>query len=43
MIDFRARLPKLEAAQLIAALEAARDQFGPPPVSNTPAATPTGI
>jgi Domain of unknown function (DUF222) len=31
MIEFRARLPKEEAAQLIAALEAARDQFGPPP------------
>jgi hypothetical protein len=31
MIDVRARLPKEEAAVLIAAVDAARDQFGPPP------------
>jgi hypothetical protein len=31
MIDFRVRLPKEEAAVLIAAIDAARDQFGPPP------------
>jgi hypothetical protein len=31
MIDFRVRLPKEEAAVLLAAIEAARDQFGPPP------------
>jgi hypothetical protein len=36
MIDFRARLPKEDAAQLIAALEAARDQFGPPPAKPDP-------
>jgi hypothetical protein len=36
MIDFRARLPKEEAAQLIAALEAARDQFVPPPATADP-------
>jgi uncharacterized protein DUF222/HNH endonuclease len=36
MIDFRARLPKDEAAALIAALEAARDQFGPPPATPDP-------
>jgi hypothetical protein len=31
MIDFRIRLPKEEAAVLIAALTAAKDQFGAPP------------
>jgi hypothetical protein len=31
MIDFRARLPKEEAAVLLAAIEAAKDQFGTPP------------
>ena len=31
MIDVRTRLPKEEAAVLIAAMDAARDQFGPPP------------
>jgi Domain of unknown function (DUF222) len=31
MIDFRARLPKEEAAVLLAAMDAARDEFGPPP------------
>ena len=30
MIDVRARLPKEEAAVLIAAIDTARDQFGPP-------------
>jgi hypothetical protein len=39
MIDFRARLPKEDAAVLIAALEAARDQSGPPPKPD-PAAEP---
>ena len=36
MIDFRARLPKDEATALIAALEAAREQFGPPPATPDP-------
>jgi hypothetical protein len=36
MIDFRARLPKEEAAEVMAALEAARDQFGPPPPKPDP-------
>jgi hypothetical protein len=36
MIDLRARLPKEEAAQVIAAMEAARDQFGPPPAKPDP-------
>ena len=31
MIDFRARLPKDEAALLMAAINTAKDQFGPPP------------
>jgi Domain of unknown function (DUF222)/HNH endonuclease len=31
MVEFRARLPKEEAASVLAAMEAARDQFGPPP------------
>jgi hypothetical protein len=31
MVEFRARLPKEEAAVLIAAVTAAKDQFGPPP------------
>lgn len=31
MIDFRIRLPKEEAALIIAALSAAKDQFGAPP------------
>jgi Domain of unknown function (DUF222)/HNH endonuclease len=31
MIDFRVRLPKDEAALLIAAIDTARDQFGPAP------------
>jgi hypothetical protein len=38
MIDFRARLPKEEAAVLLAAMDAAKDQFGPPP----PKPDPTG-
>jgi hypothetical protein len=36
MIDFRIRLPKEEAAVLIGAIEAARDQFGPPPPKPDP-------
>jgi hypothetical protein len=36
MIDFRARLPKEEAAVLLAAMEAAKDQFGPPPPKPDP-------
>jgi hypothetical protein len=36
MIDFRARLPKEEAALLLAAIEAAKDQFGPPPAKPDP-------
>jgi hypothetical protein len=31
MVEFRARLPKEEAAVLLAALNAAKDLFGPPP------------
>jgi hypothetical protein len=37
MIDVRARLPKEEGAVLIAAMDAARDQFGPPPPKPDPA------
>ncbi len=37
MIDVRARLPKEDAAVLIAAMDAARDQFGPPPPKPDPA------
>jgi hypothetical protein len=36
MIDFRARLPKDEAAVLLAAIRAAKDQFGPPPPKPDP-------
>ncbi len=36
MIDFRVRLPKEEAAVLIAALTAAKDQFGAPPAAPAP-------
>ena len=36
MIDFRARLPKEEAAVLLAAMEAAKDRFGPPPPKPDP-------
>jgi hypothetical protein len=36
MIDFRARPPKEEAAVLLAAMEAAKDQFGPPPPKPDP-------
>jgi hypothetical protein len=36
MIDFRARLRKEEAALLTAAVDAARDQFGPPPPKPDP-------
>ena len=36
MIDFRARLPKDEAALVIAALNTAKDQFGPPPAKPDP-------
>ena len=45
MIDFRVRLPKEEAAVLLAAIETARDQFGPPPPTpescSEPQADPT--
>ena len=37
MIDVRARLPKEDAAVLIAAVDAARDQFRPPPPKPDPA------
>ena len=37
MIDVRARVPKEEAAVLFAAIAAAKDQFGPPPVTPDPA------
>ena len=36
MIDFRVRLPKEDAAVLIAAIETAKDQFGPPPPITDP-------
>jgi hypothetical protein len=36
MIDFRARLPKEEAAVVLAAMDAAKDQFGPPPTKPDP-------
>jgi hypothetical protein len=36
MVEFRARLPKEEAALLLAAMAAARDQFGPPPPKPDP-------
>ncbi|HEX3205606.1 MAG TPA: DUF222 domain-containing protein, partial [Propionibacteriaceae bacterium] len=36
MIDFRARLPKEEAAVLLAAMDAAKDRFGPPPPKPDP-------
>jgi Domain of unknown function (DUF222)/HNH endonuclease len=36
MIEVRARLPKEEAAVVIAALAAAKDQFGPPPAKPDP-------
>ena len=36
VIDFRIRLPKEEAAVLIAAIDAAKDQFGPPPPKPDP-------
>ena len=41
MIDFRARLPKEDAAVLLAALEAAKDQFGPPPPKPDPCSETT--
>ena len=31
MVELRARLPKEDAAVLLAAIEGAKDQFGPPP------------
>jgi Domain of unknown function (DUF222) len=40
MIDFRARLPKDEAALLIAAIDTAIDQFGPPPAKPDPTGEP---
>src|SRR5215203_5019609 len=36
MIDFRIRLPKEEGAVLMAAIDAAKDQFGPPPPKPDP-------
>ena len=36
MVEFRARLPKEEAALLLAAINAAKDQFGPPPPKPDP-------
>ena len=36
MIDFWARLPKDEAALVIAAIDTAKDQFGPPPAKPDP-------
>jgi Domain of unknown function (DUF222) len=36
MIDFRVRLPKDEAAWVIAAINAAKDQYGPPPAKPDP-------
>ena len=36
MVEFRARLAKDEAALLIAAIDAARDLFGPPPPKPDP-------
>jgi Domain of unknown function (DUF222) len=36
MVEFWARLPKDEAALLIAAINTARDQFGPPPAKPDP-------
>jgi hypothetical protein len=36
MIDIRGRLPKDEAALLLAAIAAAKDQFGPPPAKPDP-------
>jgi hypothetical protein len=36
MVEFRARLPKEEAAVLLAALHAAKDLFGPPPAKPDP-------
>jgi hypothetical protein len=39
MIEFPARLPKDEAALVIAAIRTAKDQFGPPPVNPTRAGT----
>jgi hypothetical protein len=38
MVEFRARLPKDEAAVLIAAIDTAKDQFGPPPAKPDPCA-----
>jgi Domain of unknown function (DUF222)/HNH endonuclease len=36
MVDFRVRLPKEEAAVVLAALNTAKDQFGPPPSKPDP-------
>jgi hypothetical protein len=36
MIDFHARLPKEDAAHVLAAVEAAREQFAPPPPKPDP-------
>jgi hypothetical protein len=36
MIEFRARLPKEEAAVLLVAIDTAKDQFGPPPPKPDP-------
>jgi hypothetical protein len=35
MVEIKARLPKEEAAVLIAAMETSRDQFGPPPAKSS--------
>jgi hypothetical protein len=40
MIHFRVRLPKEEAAVLVAAIDVARDQFGPPPPTPGPCSEP---
>ena len=40
IIDFRVRLPKEEAAVLLAAIDAAADQFGPPPPTPNPCSEP---
>ncbi len=42
MVDFRIRLPKDEAAVVIAAVTAAKDQFGAPPPAPCPALSDNG-
>jgi hypothetical protein len=41
MIEFRARLPKDEAALVIAAIRTAKDQFGRPPAKSDPCGMPS--